>query len=358
MKFKLEKTDKSVELIKLMGSKNRAEAYAAQEIFAEFVTPVIEEVMSQADTTVGVYQEVTIGENEPASLPYDLFEGDGEDTVRVWSQAIAGGLPSSLVTGQKELKFDTITLNSAVSFLKKYARAGRLDVVSKGLERMANEILFKRITNEWLVLLYAVAQANTNGLSHVIASTAAGRFQLDDLNRLLVRAKRINTAWTGGTPAGFLSRGVTDVFLSPERMSDVRAFAYQGMNTTATAGTIPLPDPVRDEIFKAAGSQSLFNVNIQELNEFGPGQAYNLLFDAAFAGSFNGATADLIVGVDRTRDFAFRPVIVGEGGAGLTIEADDQFVKRTQKIGFFTEIETGALVADARPLTAVTVAAA
>ena len=55
--------------------------------------------------------------------------------------------------GNAELKIATYKLDSAVSFLKKYARKSRLDVVSKGIERMANEILVKQDRNAWAVIL-------------------------------------------------------------------------------------------------------------------------------------------------------------------------------------------------------------
>lgn len=363
MKIKLEKNEKQVALLQAMGSKNRTESLAAQEVFAELVAgKVVDEVLSQSDTTAGIFQTIEYDESSPASIPFDLFEGDGADTVKVWSQSIAGGLPSSLVTGMKELKFDTYTLESGISFLKKYARAARLDVVSKGLERMANEILFKQITNRWAVVLNALATATTNGLSHVIASTAPGRFQLDDLNRLMTRNRRLNSAWTSGTPVLSQSRGVTDLFISPEVLEDIRAFAYQPMNTvsgavaSSGATSVALPDGVRENIFQNAGTQAIYGVVLHELLELGAGQAYNTLFDEYFTGTFVGSTADLVIGVDATRDALFRPV-VNNGGGAVEVMVDDQFVARQEKIGFWSRVEEGALCATPKPLTAVTIAA-
>ena len=74
---------------------------------------------------------------------------------------MAGGLPSSHVEGMKEVKIQTYRLDSAVSFNKRYARKARLDVVSKAIERMANEVLVKQERNAWAVLLKALIDAQT-----------------------------------------------------------------------------------------------------------------------------------------------------------------------------------------------------
>ena len=68
---------------------------------------------------------------------------------------MAGGLPTSQVEGVKEMKISTYRLDSAISFLKKYARKSRLDVVSKAIERMANEILVKQDRNAWAVVAFS-----------------------------------------------------------------------------------------------------------------------------------------------------------------------------------------------------------
>ena len=82
-----------------------------------------------------VYTDVEYDEDDNPSYPLDLFyeQRNNDNYVTIWSQQIAGGLPSSQVAGNAELKISTYKLDSAVSFLKKYARKSRLDVVSKSL---------------------------------------------------------------------------------------------------------------------------------------------------------------------------------------------------------------------------------
>ena len=131
MKLKLKNTPEQVELIKAMGSKNPEISRPASEAFAAFIGPVVQQVLMQANTAAYVYTDV---------------EYDEDDN------------PSSQIAGNAELKVSTYKLDSAVSFLKKYARKSRLDVVSKSIERMANEVLVKQDRNAWAVLLKGLAE--------------------------------------------------------------------------------------------------------------------------------------------------------------------------------------------------------
>ena len=144
---------------------------------------------------------------------------------------MAGGLPSSQVAGTQELKISTYRLDSAVSFLKKYARKGRLDVISKAIERMGQEILVKQERNAWAVLLKALAEGKGNGGSagdHIVDGTGStGPFTVESLNQLITKMKRLNKSFAGGTAASTYSEGVTDLFVSPEIKQDIRAMAYQ-----------------------------------------------------------------------------------------------------------------------------------
>ena len=198
------------------------------------------------------------------------------------------------------MKIATYRLDSAVSITKKYARQARLDVVSKLIERMSQEVLLKQERNAWAVALHALANASTSSVtaasvgitdlatgSHVIPAYEQNKFQLSDLNKLMTLNKRINSSWADGTPDAAYSSGITDLYVSPEIKEQIRAFAYQPMNTVqAPSGTssVPLPDNIRTDIFNAAGMQEIYGVNIVELNEFGTSQKYNDLFKE-FAGT-------------------------------------------------------------------------
>lgn len=352
MKIKLKNTPEQVELVKAMGSRDVAVAREATEAFAAFIGPVVSKVLMQAGTASAIYSDAPYDEDDNPSLPLDLWHDQNQDYVTVWSQSVAGGLPSSTVEGFSELKVSTYRLDSAVSFLKRYARRGRLDVVSKAVERMSNEVLVKQERNAWAVVLKALAEANSPvaGGSHIVNASSAGTFQLADLNSLMTLVKRLNTSYAGGTTDS--SYGLTDLFVSPEVKADIRAFAYQPFTT---GGGTNLPDNVREEIYRGAGTESLYGVNIHELVELGVGQKYSALFNA-FKGnqSFDSVSQELAIGLDLSKEAFIRPIArQAESGGTFTVLPDDQFVARSEKTGFYGSLEEGRVCIDARAIVGI-----
>lgn len=378
MEIKLKNTAEQIELIKAMGSNNSTVAREATEAVATFLGPVVRQILETAGTVAKIYRDVEFDEDSDLSIPLDLFYAEGTGYVTVWAQNMAGGLPTSQVEGVKELKFGTYRLDSGVSFNKKYARKSRLDVISKSIEKLVQEVLVKQERNGWAVILKALAEAQTrtiNGgtLIHVIAGGAAGQFALNDLNNLMVRIKRINESFSGNTPVAPYSNGVTDLYISPETMGKVRAFAYNAVSTTATASTGSdavrnqyLTDDVRNDIYRNAGMKSIYGINLNELIEFGAGQKYNTLFN-----SFTGAqtlpapggnwasTNEIIVGIDNTRGVFLRPVArQAESGGTFSVIPDGQFDMygtRVQKVGFYGFLEEGRICLDARAIAGIVI---
>jgi hypothetical protein len=378
MEIKLKETPEQIELIKAMGSKNQTVAREATEAVAAFLGPVIKEVLQTAGTSSRIYKDISFDEDSDPSIPLDLFYNEGTGYVTVWSQHVAGGLPTSQVEGVKELKFGTYRIDSAVSFNKKYARKSRLDVISKSIEKMVQEILIKQERNAWAVILKALAEASTttintvpgassNTVKHVIPSATANTFVLNDLSNLLVRIKRINESFSGNTPVQPFSRGITDLYISPEIKAQIRAFTWNAIDTSANNTKQNLPEDLRMEIYRGGGMESIFGINLIELIELGDGQKYNTLFNNFTAGqsvpgSNSGAwqSADqILIGVDNTRGVFLRPVArQAESGGTFNVLPDGQFDAygaRVEKVGFYGFLEEGRLCLDARAICGIAV---
>jgi len=380
MRIKLKNTPEQVELIKALGSKNRLVAAEASEAFAAFLGPVIQRVILQAGTASQIYTDAPFDENDSPSYPLDLYYNElNNGYVSVWSQTLAGGLPSAQdVSAVQEVKIATYRLDSAVSINKRYARQARLDIIAKLVERMSQEVLVKQERNAWAVLLKALGEASTTpqggtALKHYIEAGTAGQFKLDDLNKLMTRVKRINESWAGGTPADPYSTGLTDLYVSPEIKEKIRAFAYNPLNTvggvrtvgggtaTSTESAIALPDGMREEIYRNAGMQEIYGVNIVELIELGLSKKYNFLFDNYITNmpsstAFNPDTYQILVGVDNTKGALIRPVATtSETGSQFNVQPDDQFLQRSDKAGFYGSMEEGRICIDARALSGIIV---
>ena len=369
MKITLKRTPEQVELVKAMASRNRQVAYEAQVALAEFIGPVLAEVLNQAPTVSNLFQTLQFDADDNPSIPLDLYYNiSDEDYVQVWSQSHAGGLPSSQVLPTaSELKLATYSLDSAVDFDRRYAAKSRMDVVSKTFTRVAQNILIKQETTSATLIMSALANATTNGKEHVQKSTQDDRFILNDLNELLTLAKRINTSWVGGTPTN-RTKGITDLLCSPEIVEDLRAMAYNPINSVAADGAAPAntedgiaaPDSIRSQLYENAGLPEFYGISIMELNELGANQRFTNLFtaqggtyerpDGTLGEAFEDGD-DIVVGVDRSRDSLIRAVATdSESGGEFTLLADDQYSIRQNKIGYFGSIEEGRVVLDNRVL--------
>ena len=380
MKITIKRTEDQLALIRAMGSNNREEAYEAQAAVADFIGPVISEVINNAPTVGNLYNTISYGEDENPSLPLDLFHDiTDENYIQVYSQQVAGGLPYSQVfPAHNELKFSTYSLDSALAFDRKYVRSARLDVVSKTFTRMAQEVMLKQTKTAFNVLATALVKGkgtnNTAG-NQVIGATAAGRFVLADFNNLITKSKRINSSWSGGTPVGGVKSGITDLLVSPEMVEELRAMAYNPINTVAgpvgtsdsTTDGLAAPEALRQELYSAAGLPAFYGINIMEINQMGIGQLFNKLFGAIVAsegasvagpagGTWNTSNDEILIGIARSKDSLIRPTVIGAGTpSAFQVLVDDQFSVRQNKIGYYGKVEEGRICIDDRALIGLAV---
>jgi hypothetical protein len=246
-------------------------------------------------------------------------------------------------------------------------------VIGKTFTRVAQEVLLKQERTSSNLLMTALAEAK-NGKSaevgdnmNVFRTNTANTLILDDLNKLITKAKRVNASWSGGTPTG-ARHGITDLIVSPEVVEQIRAIAYNPMNTTGALGTtavtdIPATDALRNEVWKSSGVTEFFGINIMEVLELGKGKRYNDVFGTVSAGqtynkndgsdatAFAAATSQILVGLDRSRDALVRAIAVdSDTGSEFNLVADDQFSIRQQRIGYYGALEEGRMVLDNRAL--------
>ena len=376
MKIRIQETPEQVELIKACASKDKLIAEEARAAVAELVGPVISEVINNAPSVSSLYQTLAFSEDDNLSIPLDLFHDvTDEDYIRIHSQSVAGGLSTNeLYPAHDELKFKTYTLDSAISLDKKYLRKGRSIDISKVFTRMAQEFLLKQEKTSINQLLGALIAGDTKTTgsaaagNHIIRSTTANQLQLDDFNRLITLSKRLWSSYSSGTPVGGPMVGVTDLLMSPEMVEELRNMAYNPVNTrsgkveTSGATSIAATEDMRKQLMSQGGLPTFFGIGIIEVLEMGINQRYNKIFDA-LAGSttFNGeseftANDEIIVGIDRSKESLIRPAVREEGvSTEVSVQVDDQFVSRQNKLGWYGKIEEGRIVLEDRVLTGIVV---
>lgn len=380
MEIIIENTADQIALVKAMGSHDRATAFEAQAAVADIMGPIVNEVINNAQGVSTLFQNLPFSEDDNPSIQLDLYHDvTDEDYIRVYSNSVAGGLPSSqLFPSHNELKFSTYVIDSAFSFDRKYARKARMDVVGKTFVRMAQEVLLKRETTSFNTIATALVLANTKigGVSggasaagnHIIATSTESQLTLHDFNRLVTRGKRINTSFSSGTPVSGIRVGITDLMVSPEMVQEIRGMAYQPVNTRATPDTtestaVPAHDSLRSQLFSSSGLPDFYGISIMEVLELGVNQKYNTIFAAVDAangtpapggggsGNFTQADDEIMIGVDRSRSALLRPVVREEGQeTEMTLLVDDQYVSRQNKIGWYGKLEEGNVITNDRVL--------
>jgi hypothetical protein len=354
MNITLKRTDEQVELVKAMASKNRDVAYEAQQALAEFIGPLLAEVINNVPTLSNLFAQIQFAADDNPSIPLDLYHDvTNEDYIKVYSTSTPGGLPTNHVTPTSaELKLATYTLESAVDFNKRYAARSRLDVVSKSLTRLAQEILLQQENNSAGLLLGTISDNSAN----LAATTSTKVLDLDLFNKLLTAQKRNNPSWVGGTPEA--RKGITDIIVSPESVQALREMAYNPVNTKVggqvaavnTSGAVAATDSIRNAVYNQSGLPEFFGISIMEIYELGIGQRFTKVADAL---GLTDGTQEISIGLDRTRDAMIQGVAVdSESGSTLTVNADDQYSVRQKKIGYFAALEEARAVINDKAIIA------
>ena len=373
MKITLKETPEQIQLIQAMASRDPLVRMQAQTSFAEYMGKPLAEAIMQAPTIGNFYTAMTYQKDSNPTIPLDLFS-DVNDVgyFSVWSQHADGGLGTNEVKPpSQEMFVDTYKLETAVSFLRKHAAQSRLGVVAKAMSRLGQEILFLQDNFAAGPLMNSLANASTNGLSHVFRVGVADRFLPQDLANIRLRMKRVNTSWIKGTPVGSQGK-ITDLLMSPEAAEELRGMAYNAINTktapqgSAVKDSVAAPESIREKLFESAGISEFMGVSFHEYNEFGESRRFNTVFDVAagstsytmFDGSngavFSDSGDQLMVGIDRSKECLLRLIATdSETGSTLDLQADNQFgvLNRAQdKIGYYGGLEEGRLVLDVRGL--------
>jgi hypothetical protein len=374
MKIEFKNTPEQVALIKAMASNNKVEAAEAQEAFAAFLSPLLQEVLLHAGSSAEIFSDEPYNEDDSPSYPIDPLYGNANyGDVSIWSQTVGGGLPTNEFAGSSEIKLRTYDLDTAFSFDKRYARRARLNPIARYVEYAINQLVVKQERNAWSVIMKVLADASTNGVKHTFRAGVSDAFLPNDISNLWTMIRRQNTDYLGGTPMG-ATGGLTDIYVSPEIKGQIRGFAYNPVNTKAgvvTGGagvtSVTLPEEVRSQIYRSAGTSEIFGVVIHELLELGVGRRYNELFDFFSSGNidvyggtggsaFANASDELLIGFDLARGAFLRPVeTYDDNGGQIQTFVDDQFQARAQKLGWYAKLREGRVCIDSKAVCGLVV---
>jgi hypothetical protein len=315
-----------IELLRQSGSADRTVALTAQhEIAKAFEEPLRQGVLV-GDILGNIFERMIMEPGTTTEFPLDLLAPGEEDEFVAYTNPGHGRIPERQVEGDYVM-VPTYSISASIDWLLRYAREARWDVVGRAMQVLEASFVKKLNDDGWHTVLAAGVDRN---IMVYDADATQGQFTKRIVSLLKTVMRR-----NGGGNTGSLVRGkLTDMYLSPEALEDVRNWQVDQID-----------EITRREIFMAAdgGITRLFQVNLHDIDELGESQEYQNFFTNQLSGSLQGSDLELVVGLDLgNRDSFIMPV-----KQEVQIFEDDN-LHRHQKAGLYGWAELGFAVLDNR----------
>lgn len=329
MSAKTERFQPSPELTDLLvrsGSANREVALPANREFAKALELPLRKGLLSGDILDGIFEPVQLAPGAAPEFPLDFLSPGTERDFVAYTIPNHGYVPERHVESDYVM-VPTYDVGSSIDYLLKYARDARWDVVGRAMEVLEGSFVKKMNDDGWHTLLAAGVDRNIV----VFDSDAASNQFTKRLVSLLKTVMRRN----GGGNSASNNRGMlTDLYVSPEAMEDIRSW-----------GVDQVDEVTRREIYTAAdGSLNrIFGVNLHDLDELGVGQEYQLFYSGVLLGTMPGGDSEVVVGLDLSkRDSFIMPV------REQVQIYEDETLHRQKRAGFYGWAEIGYAVLDNR----------
>lgn len=321
-----------LDLFKRSGSTTKAVAIAAQAEIAKAVETPLRKGLLYGDVVSGIFQREVLEPGASPEYPLDLLAPGTERDYTAYTNPGHGRIPEKNVEGDYVM-VTTYGITNSIDFLLKYAREGRWDILGRAMQVMEGGFVKKMNDDGWHTLLAAAVDRN---ILVYDGDAAAGQFT----KRVISLMKTVMLRNGGGNSVTANGR-LTDVFMSPEGIEDVRNW-----------GIDQLDEVSRREVYMSGDSGSpitrIFGVNLNGLFEFGDGQEYQTFFTTDLAGSLGPSSdVELMIGLDLTAKDSFVMPVKG----GLEI-FEDETLHRSQRQGYYGWQTLGYGVLDNRRVLA------
>ena len=314
------------DLLRASGSAHREEALSAQhELAVALQTPLRMGIMN-GDITGGIFERIVLAPGTAPEFPLDFLAPGTEKDFVAYTIPNHGRIPERNIEGDYVM-VPTYDIGSSIDYLLKYARDARWDVVGRAMQVLESSFVKKINDDAWHTLLAAGVDRN---IVVYDSDAAAGQFT----KRLVSLMKTVMRRNGGGNSTSTNRGRLTDLYLSPEGMEDIRNW-----------GVDQIDEVTRREIYMAEDGaiNRIFSVNLHDLDELGQGQEYQLFFENQLAGTLAGTDVELVMGIDLSANDSFVMPVRAE----IQVFEDDT-LHRQRRAGFYGWGEHGFGVLDNR----------
>lgn len=326
-------TAEQVELLRRVGSSNKAEALDAMQSLAQALQVPLRSALLDGDIMDGIFAPEVLDPSATAEYPIDFYQTAQENDYVAYQIPAEGALPMRTVVGDA-ITVQTYDVGNAIDWPLKYARSARWNIVARAMEVLEAGFVKKMNTDGWRVIIAAGAgREDFNGGAPMVFDSAATPGQFT--KRLVSLMKTTMVRLAGGNSASANRGRLTDIYLSPEALEDIREWDHDEVD-----------DLTRREILTSSDQTglmaSIYGVNLHPLDELGVGQEFQAYFDTLGA-DVGTDDEEIVVGLDLSKNDSFvmpvkRPLEI----------FDDDKLHRRMRAGFYGWQEHGFASLDGR----------
>lgn len=276
----------------------------------------------------GIFTPLDFAPGQQIEFPLDFIVPGTESEYSAYTMPNYGRLPEKHIEGDY-VSVPTYDVGAAIDWALKYARDARWDIVTRAMQVLENMFVRKMNSDAWRCIIATGVDRNLLAYD--------GNAPAGFLTKRLVSVMKTTMRRSGG---GNLSASgqikLTDLFVSPEAMEDIR-----------TWDLTQIDDVTRRQIFLAendGGLSSIFGVDLHELDELGEGQSFQTYY-TSLGGSLNGSDTELVIGLS-LNDVAGSSFVMPVRERLQIFE--DEALHRQRRQGYYGWQEHGFAVLDNR----------
>jgi hypothetical protein len=320
--------EQMTEVLVRSGHNDRQVALAAQRILAKAAEGVIREGILEGDIMSDIFTPMKFNPGQTPEFPLDVLVPGTEKDYAAYTIPNHGRIPERTIEADFVM-VPTYDIGSSIDWLLKFSRDARWDIVGRAMQILEATFVRKLNIDAWHALLGAAVDRNVVAYD---AAAPAGFLT----KRLISVMKTLMRRSGGGNLSSVGQIELTDVWLSPEAMEDIRSW-----NLTE------IDDQTRRRIFEGAGDggglTDIYGVNLHELTELGEGQVFQTYF-TQLGGTMGAADVEIVLGLDMS---AAANTFVMPVRQEIEI-FEDETLHRQRRAGYYGWGELGFSVLDNR----------